>query len=46
MTDNEIIEALECCAEVDECEECPLCEGCNRKVFKDALDILKEMTEE
>ena len=40
MTDKEIKKALECCSEVDNCEECPLCESCNRKVFNYALALI------
>lgn len=51
MNDNDIIKALECCANtnwIDECEGCPLydTEKCINTVMQNALDLINRMKAE
>ena len=54
MTDNEIIKALECCANscdngFAKCDECPRfaeSEGCTLRSMKDALDLINRQKAE
>jgi hypothetical protein len=49
MEKEMIIKALECCANNDECvgEACPYyATGCEKQMPKDALSLIKELTEE
>lgn len=50
MTDNEVIQALECCQQYGfgNCPECPVYEdgGCVRELMKRALDLIKRLQEE
>ena len=49
---EKIVKALECCAKLKPCKECPLYtyshddEGCKHKCIVDALALIRELTEE
>lgn len=50
MTDNEIIQALECCSIKHACSECPYTRnkgcGCINGILKDTLDLIKRQQSE
>ena len=49
MTDNKIIEALECCTEGEDCTHCPLIKEmpyCSDDIMVDALNLIKRQQTE
>lgn len=49
MTDDDIIKALECCCDHDDCRACPIREkeaGCVRRVIRESLNLINRLQAE